>query len=630
MLIPLFLTGFTHLWNLHEFPLYHADEGTYLRRMFVVLNGTGILEKTGYYANAYNNPFFGQILLGSLLKLTGFPNFVTEQTTSSIELAMAFPRMIMGLFAIIDTFLLFKICQRAYNIRIALFASILFAVTPLTFLMRMITLDTIALPFLLTSILISLSLVTWNKASSINKHYFLILLSGAFLGLAMLTKIPFVTMVPLVGYLIYKNSNHLKTGCALKVTAVLLIPIFLIPSIWPLYAVSVGEFDLFKKGILNQLDKEERRSQILEIFYNNDLLLFFLGFAGLVYSFLRKNWIVVLWIVPFLIFVFIHGWFHLLHAAILLPPLCIAASKFVIEIAQKLKSNKIKESTFIIIICTTISAIGSFNTFILINQNLESTAINAIYQGLDYSDRADGLDDDKINEKITVIAPTEYSWIFKYIYKMNYAFDTQMDIGPRKIETNKTLILQNIKDPDVFDEIQNKFSSFVLAMSTLRKICYLDIEWYKTDFKNHPPLVIKPFEYYDLQNINVFPVNGSRVAKNPERIDMKNTTARYVNITSLRSTENKNGAITDLVMYGKKDESDDCKKIPIKTIKFNDQSLLFNTLDNYDIIASYQKLLQDMKVVVKYDDPHLELNDFTKLLSTKQYGPRILELKANY
>ena len=55
----------------------------------------------------------------------------------------------MGLLAVIDTFMVYKIAERRYNRNIALVASLLFAVTPLTWLTRMILLESILLPFLL-------------------------------------------------------------------------------------------------------------------------------------------------------------------------------------------------------------------------------------------------------------------------------------------------------------------------------------------------------------------------------------------------------------------------------------------------------------------------------------------------
>src|SRR6185369_9197869 len=126
----------------------------------------------------------------------------------------------------------------------------------------------IAMPFLLTSILVSLSIPTWNKNWKLHRHIILVLLSGTLLGLAILTKVPLFTMIPLVGYLVYKNSNHLKSRSPLKMFFVWLIPIILIPSIWPLYAISVDEFDLWKHGALHQVEREDRRSLIMESFFN--------------------------------------------------------------------------------------------------------------------------------------------------------------------------------------------------------------------------------------------------------------------------------------------------------------------------------------------------------------------------
>src|ERR671931_1887898 len=63
------------------------------------------------------------------------------------------PRVLMGILAVVDTFLIYKISERRYNRNVAIIASILFAVMPLSWLMRRILLDTILMPFLLSSIL---------------------------------------------------------------------------------------------------------------------------------------------------------------------------------------------------------------------------------------------------------------------------------------------------------------------------------------------------------------------------------------------------------------------------------------------------------------------------------------------
>ena len=68
----------------------------------------------------------------------------------------------MGILAVIDTFLIYKIAERRYNRNVAFIAAILFAVMPYTWLIRYVLIEPIQLPFLLTSIL--LALYSGNRA----------------------------------------------------------------------------------------------------------------------------------------------------------------------------------------------------------------------------------------------------------------------------------------------------------------------------------------------------------------------------------------------------------------------------------------------------------------------------------
>ena len=121
----------------------------------------------------------------------------------------------MGLLAVADTFLVYKIAERRYNKAIAFIAAVLFAVMPITWILRKILLESILLPFLLLSILFAL----YKKDNAIhfkfnafnrniwrskieNQSIFLVLLSGIFLGLSIFTKVPAFAMIPLIGYLI--------------------------------------------------------------------------------------------------------------------------------------------------------------------------------------------------------------------------------------------------------------------------------------------------------------------------------------------------------------------------------------------------------------------------------------------
>ena len=245
--IPLILSAFTHIWNPIGFPSFHIDESHYMRRAVQVLQGMG--PQYPYYP--YDHPYFGQLFLATMLKLIGYPTVIlnqfssssssssysahttttsTNSTTStttnsgscgniehSIEMLYLVPRVLMGILAVVDTFLVYKISERRYNRSVAFIASVLFAVMPMSWLLRRILLDSILMPFLLSSILFA---VYYNSNNNSNTKYssktvgnnkqILVLLSGIFLGLAIFTKIPAFTMIPLVAFLIVHTGDGKK------------------------------------------------------------------------------------------------------------------------------------------------------------------------------------------------------------------------------------------------------------------------------------------------------------------------------------------------------------------------------------------------------------------------------------
>ena len=203
----------------------------------------------------YTHPYFGQLFLAGLLGVVGYPNSLhPTPDVQSIEMLHLVPRVIMGILAVVDTFLIYKISERRYNKNVALIASVLFAVMPMTWILRRIYLDTLLMPLLLSSILFAIyirgpknnNVQQWPRIN-INKNL-LVLLSGIFLGLAIYTKIPAFTMIPVVGYLVVSNSNSNRK----KTLALWLIPVILIPLLWPAYAFSIGEFDLWLKSVMFQ------------------------------------------------------------------------------------------------------------------------------------------------------------------------------------------------------------------------------------------------------------------------------------------------------------------------------------------------------------------------------------------
>ena len=220
--IPLLLSAYTHLWNPAGFPSQHVDEGHYLRKAVSTESGQGLQPQNRYLA-----PYFGQIFLAGIFKIISYPDFLIKETVDgkSIQEFFMIPRLLMGILAIVDTFLIYKISQRRYGNIVALAASILFAVMPFTWMTRRVFLESIQLPFILTSIMLVIYSADMKQHKKIA-----IIVSGIFMGLAIFTKVPAFTTIPLVVFLTYSNTRRLRY------VLLWIIPTILIPALWPIHA----------------------------------------------------------------------------------------------------------------------------------------------------------------------------------------------------------------------------------------------------------------------------------------------------------------------------------------------------------------------------------------------------------
>jgi hypothetical protein len=106
IVIPIALSSFTHIWNPIGYPALHVDESHYMRRAMQVLQGLGPQESNATYDYGYDHPYFGQIFLATVLSLVNYPYSINPSIDShSIEMLYLVPRVLMGILAVVDTFL---------------------------------------------------------------------------------------------------------------------------------------------------------------------------------------------------------------------------------------------------------------------------------------------------------------------------------------------------------------------------------------------------------------------------------------------------------------------------------------------------------------------------------------------
>jgi Dolichyl-phosphate-mannose-protein mannosyltransferase len=491
--LPLALSAFTHIWNAVGFPDQAPDDGTYIRRALRVTAGLGPQQDT-----FYDHPYFGQIFLGTIFTIIGYPDSGVPSMPASVQdlersigTLYTIPRILMGILAVVDTFLIYKIAEHRYSRNIAFIAAILFAITPLGWLFRRMYLDPIQLPFLLTSILFALytgirvkqkvseenvtaklgeenkrtterisgqrqgqrqrqsqveDQVYHNYGGRMNissQNMILLLSSGIFLGLTIFTKIPAITLIPLVGFIVFTNNKK-----SFRALGLWIIPVILIPLIWPIHAMSAGNMDFWLDDVIWQAT--ERPESSLDNSFRDllriDPVLIVLGSVSLFYAAIRKDFFVLLWTIPFIIFFYLVGRVTYNYWVPLLPVFCISGSIFIVEVSHKITGGTGKLIGQILPFAVTLSIVifGLIVNVMLLTVDLTSSQIQAAaYVQYQLNDQKTIENNTSLSTNgVTIISGPNYSWIFKYVFKEDNVLDNFRDRSP--IDTEKYIMMTDM------------------------------------------------------------------------------------------------------------------------------------------------------------------------------------------
>jgi aldose sugar dehydrogenase len=438
--MPLILCAFTHLWNPIGFPTFFIDEsGYYLPRAMDFLETGNPKDDSA----RYDHPYFGWVFLAGVLGAFGYPDSLNPSSdTQSIQMLYLYPRILMGLLAIADTFLIYKIAQTRYGTTVALIASLLFAVMPLTWITRRILLESILLPFLLASILFAMH-AKYRETDIQNRikrtTIAFPLLAGIFMGIAIFTKLPVITMIPLVAFIIYSNTRK-NIWIQDRAMMVFLSSSILIPLLWPTHALLMGQFDDWQAGLLYHIERDDQPLSLsLENLFRIDPVMMALGMAGVVYAGIRKDFVLLLWFIPFIALLQIIGYVSFFHLIPLFPVFCIAASKLAIDLLDKIRKKNIRKIAPLIFVLA-IGLFGMTNTTMLITQNLTSSFFEL------YSFAAAAIPDENYGAnsnnttRMTIIGNIQYFWIPKYVLdKDHHQYESYYTWKP--IETNNYLLM---------------------------------------------------------------------------------------------------------------------------------------------------------------------------------------------
>jgi len=271
------------------------------------------------------------------------------------------------------------------------------------------------------------------------------------MGLAVFTKIPALTLIPLVSYLIYGGNKK-----NLKYVGLWFIPVLIIPTLWPLHALSINEFDLWWQAIIWQTHREAQSLfSALTAFYNFDWILVISGFIGVVYAAFRRDRFILLYTVPFLFFMLVIGHVAFVHLMLLFVILCISAAKLFVDIVYYLKKKKqiIYISSIGLIALVVITAFTSSTKQIIVDENSQFFRAVHFLQGYVRSESNKNVELNETNKDFSVVGHPFLLWVEKYKYK-----NENYDFWPNKqYETGRVIF---VIDPIFRRVIQEKGSQY--------------------------------------------------------------------------------------------------------------------------------------------------------------------------
>jgi hypothetical protein len=238
----------------------------------------------------------------------------------------------------------------------------------------------------------------------------------------------------------------------IKIVTIWLLPVILIPMIWPAYAFLSGDFEEWIDGVLWQ--SSERKSEgksfyeIINSAFKTDPVMLILGAAGVIYLTIRREFFPLIWIAPYVIFLILVGWVTHFHLIPIIPILCISIANLVYDIPVIMHIKKSLPTSTIIV--SAIAIFGLISSTILISTDLTDAQYasvayiaNALVMTNVNSTDKDNSDEnqafDHSDNPITVITSPLFSWIYIYVFDANHIFTHDRDTQP--ITTQKIMLL---------------------------------------------------------------------------------------------------------------------------------------------------------------------------------------------
>jgi hypothetical protein len=218
--------------------------------------------------------------------------------------------------------------------------------------------------------------------------------------------------------------------------------------IWPIHALYVGDFDQWQEGINYQTARTSKPLlEAINYFYREDSVLLILGLASFVFvAVSRKDFLLLIWVVPFLSLFYVLDYVSTFHLIPLIPAFCIGIAVMITDLSDKIaKNRKLTRRILPLVVVSVIAIFGLTITTGMVGKARNSTELAVLAlatqhlpvgaERLTSTRDTDGLETisdgtkSSKDENVTIVGNSRQFWIFQYIFdKIGYDYKSKFNM----------------------------------------------------------------------------------------------------------------------------------------------------------------------------------------------------------
>jgi hypothetical protein len=230
----------------------------------------------------------------------------------------------------------------------------------------------------------------------------------------------------------------------------------------------MGQLDEWFDGVFWQATRADRplAEALKNVFFRMDPLVLGLAAIGLIYSIIKKDYFILLWAFPYLIFMYFIDWVFFFHLIPVYAAFCIMVTILLLDVLKKIVNKQIFK-VFEFVAFGSIIVFGFMNTTMLVTQNVNNSNFQLVLfvtQLLPYKN----TNIDSSYSEATLIGP---NGVFSFFWIPSEVFNKDADF--KWFEEINDYIGGPIRTEKIFMVVDKSLRDLFVSNSTRKHIEYV-------------------------------------------------------------------------------------------------------------------------------------------------------------